>query len=960
MESGSLIETLEDGCVEGESHSCDDKTLEQFSASSPLSVKGKENMINFLDGNREESVRADEPKEVPKEGISLVVEVFGPLNGTGTGQNNQEHKFSVGDLVWVKTKSSLWWPGIISHSCDQTGSFVVKHFGNIISSRFPSSQLKPFIDCFDPMSQQTESRSFLGAVEKAVVEIGHRVKQEMLCPCFPPPREGTKRGKFGIFSASEFDPTEFLESIRNQAVDTCRPGSIQFAVMKNCLSAFYYSLGHKHLSLHKLRPRNEGSDCNSDAKEEEGELNIGESSKLKNENSFDLRERKKSKYLSHPYINRWGKRGSTSTSQEEETKPEDLEVETEKLGEQSAGNLSTGRNPRRRCRSFKSIYSKLKSVDHTSLPAMLKKLHFTALDCLYPLTSKRSASAMNFFYNFRKHLFLNLQQKQKQRLEGEKLASVANQTGSESGKRNKTFEGVKVQKNRKKMVGGIVPEIRMIDRSPDLNGNTVRLSVENMEVIGPDTSKGKLKPKRAKNKDTVVFEVPPHAVPTMVGPNTVQNDGLPITSPSPAVKPEPNKRMRKEKEPYFQNSLAAALLDLNGNSTGLPAQKKRQRRINSNTTSGFPGNALLLNFAPGHPLPSKESLIATFIKFGQVVETETQFLSDSCARIVFTQSCEAEGAYKSLEMGSLLGSIIASYVLVPPNSSEKSAKTPRPKKSAAGGPTLVLNFAPGHPTPSKESLKETFSKWGPVMEPETHFISESRAQVVFEGSGYAEVAWLGLQKSNPFGPALASYRLNPNPPRCQHKGAAPDLDPPTTGGSTLLLSFFPGHPLPTKQSLVSSFAKFGQVLEPMTQFTSESTARVVFLRGGGAEAACKGLEKSNPFGPALATFREQSRPVAVAGVNNSAAAVVSNSRIQTTTALRPMGNLNLQAPLPSSGRKAEGPDIMYMKKNLEMMRDVLDREGDSIQPEMKAKLESDIKGFLNKLNSMVGASSSSS
>ncbi|CAH9146142.1 unnamed protein product [Cuscuta epithymum] len=774
MESGSLIETLEDGCVEGESQRCDDKTLEKISALSPLSFKGteKENMINFLDGNREESVRADEPEEIPEEGISLVVEVFGPLNGTR--QNNQEHKFSVGDLVWVKTKPSLWWPGIISHSCDQTGSFLVKHFGNIISSRFPSSHLKPFIDCFAPMSQQTKSRSFLGAVEKAVVEIGHRVKQEMLCPCFPPPKDGTKRGKFGIFSASEFDPTEFLEAIRNQAVDTCPPGGIKFAVMKNCLSAFYYSLGHKHLSSHKLRPRNEGSDCNSDVKEEEGELNVGEGSKVKNEkNSFDLRERKKSKYLSYPYINRWDKRGSTSTSQEEETKPEDLEVETEKLGEQSARNLSTGRNPRRRCRSFKSIYSKLESVDHTSLPGMLKKLHFTALDCLYPLRSKRSASAMNFFYNFRKHLFFNLQQKQKQRLDGEKLSSVANQTGSESGKQNKTFEGVKVQKKRKKMVGGIVPEIRMIDRSPDLNGNTVRLSVENMEVIGPDTSKGKLELKRAKNKDTVVFEVPPHAVPTMVGPNAVQNDGLPITGPSPAVKPEPKKRMRKEKEPDFQNIQAAALLDLNGNSTGLPAQKKRRRRINSNTTSEFPGSALLLNFAPGHPLPSKESLIATFIKFGQVVETETQFLSDSCARIVFMQSCDAEGAYKSLEMGSLLGSIIASFVLVPPNSRGKSAKTPRPKKSAAGGAKLVLNFAPGHPTPSKDSLKETFSKWGPVVEPETHFISESRAQVVFEGSGYAEVACLGLQKSNPFGPSLASYCLTPNPP-----------PPPAQGGST--------------------------------------------------------------------------------------------------------------------------------------------------------------------------------
>ncbi|CAH9111293.1 unnamed protein product [Cuscuta europaea] len=448
--------------------------------------------------------------------------------------------------------------------------------------------------------------------------------------------------EFGIFSASEFDPAQFLKAIRRQAVDTYIPlpasttGIAQFAVMKNYVSAFYSSLGHKQLSLNKLtaiRRKDEGSDgTNNDVKDGEGEEKAaGENCKENNgEKTAEVRARKKSKYLSYPYINRWDMRGSTSKDPK-----------------------ASSRNNRRSIIKLSSMDSKEfeSMLVHTSMAKMLTKLQLTAVDFLYPLRRKpgsASAMMMGFFYNFRKLMFLNMEQGP----EGETLVTaIWDQTGQESGEQNKSWEE-----------------------------------------------------------------------PEIAAPRNI--DGQP-----PAAEPaaDPKKRNGKEKE---------------------PAQKKRQRRRINN---------------------------------------------DLSAR----------------------------------------------------------------------------------------------------------------------------------------------------GVSTLLLSFFPGHPLPSKQSLVSAFVEFGPVLEPLTQFTSESTARVIFSQGDSAEAAFKGLEKSNPFGPVLATFRVLSNSPEMAAEG------ASSSSTRTTS----------DVVLPPVGTTPNLHDMMYMKNKMEMMRDTLEREGHTIDPKMRARLETDINAFLSRLNSMMASSS---
>ncbi|XP_027344133.1 serine/threonine-protein kinase ATM-like [Abrus precatorius] len=92
--------------------------------------------------------------------------------------------------------------------------------------------------------------------------------------------------------------------------------------------------------------------------------------------------------------------------------------------------------------------------------------------------------------------------------------------------------------------------------------------------------------------------------------------------------------------------------------------------INNNRVEGNGeslGTCLLLRFAAGFYIPSKEDLMTTFCRFGPLKASETQMLKDTgSAQVVFVRSADAAEAFRSLEQNKLIalgGLTIVEYKL---------------------------------------------------------------------------------------------------------------------------------------------------------------------------------------------------------------------------------------------------------------------------------------------------------
>ncbi|KAK2977598.1 hypothetical protein RJ640_007234 [Escallonia rubra] len=85
------------------------------------------------------------------------------------------------------------------------------------------------------------------------------------------------------------------------------------------------------------------------------------------------------------------------------------------------------------------------------------------------------------------------------------------------------------------------------------------------------------------------------------------------------------------------------------------------------------------------------------------------------------------------------------------------------EKSIEYSPTvLILNFKDLDSLPSKASLNQIFTRFGPLIESETEVLKKrKRAKVVFKRSCDADTAFSSAGKFETFGPSLVTYTLTP-------------------------------------------------------------------------------------------------------------------------------------------------------------------------------------------------------
>uniref|UniRef100_A0A1J3FCQ8 Serine/threonine-protein kinase ATM n=3 Tax=Noccaea caerulescens TaxID=107243 RepID=A0A1J3FCQ8_NOCCA len=161
----------------------------------------------------------------------------------------------------------------------------------------------------------------------------------------------------------------------------------------------------------------------------------------------------------------------------------------------------------------------------------------------------------------------------------------------------------------------------------------------------------------------------------------------------------------------------------------------------------------------------------------------------------------------------------------------------------------------------------------------------------------------------------------------------------TRGITILFLKFSSKVSVPSRDDLTSTFSAFGPLDSSETHVSEEfSGAQVAFVSSGDAVEAVKSLEKANPFGESLVSFRLQQKLIAV----------------QRNIAPR-MPVISHVSPLP----RPNNTPMDSMRQNLMMMTAMLDKSGDRLSRETKAKLRSEITCLLEKINSMPSSSSSS-
>ncbi|KAG2710404.1 hypothetical protein I3760_04G025200 [Carya illinoinensis] len=304
-----VVQVVKTRGVETEVSSKDEYGLEDSDmrgVSSLLKLKASVRKFEVEDGSENERESVEEKRDL--------VEKFGSEENDGSSSDNEEdsdgkieaievpiedtsenddgkaeedmvddgYNFSVGDFVWGKIRSHPWWPGQVydpSDASDYAVKFKVRdrllvaYFGDGTFAWCQPSQLKPFEENFEEMSRQSNSKSFVYAVQRAVDAIGRLLGLELTCSCVTNQNgngidnrvlvanAGIKdgvllpEGRIGKLSNIWSQPVDLLAEMKRIAQTLSIHGALGLGVLKSRLAAFYHAKGHYHLPMyHEPQP----------------------------------------------------------------------------------------------------------------------------------------------------------------------------------------------------------------------------------------------------------------------------------------------------------------------------------------------------------------------------------------------------------------------------------------------------------------------------------------------------------------------------------------------------------------------------------------------------------------------------------------------------------------------------------------------------------------------------------
>ncbi|CAN7059717.1 unnamed protein product [Brassica oleracea var. botrytis] len=836
--------------------------------------------------------------EVSGGNISLVVDFSGSLTGASSHnalesngsclKENQTQESLVGNLVWAMTKSKKWWPGeVVGYKADaKESSFMVRYLGEgQLESWCAPSKLRPFKESFERLASQRNDVGFFVAVEEAMTLLKNSLRLEMICSCMSErngkkPARKTKPLILRDFSLDRLEPKEFVTRLKNLAECVSSGGILEATVMQSRLSAFYSFCGHKQIPMDQLN-QNEARRSFNGSKMEESEF-VGSPSVVAGSRRRKFRKEWFRKFVSEV---------DNVSAREDlvDTSPSDLVSKLKLL----AVDSSTCSEETENVGLFEWFFSKFRiSVFHDENSYRMQLANMAGFNDLMvakaanPGTELRTSKSKNVG---------------KSKIEPFCGVSVA-------GAEQKTFESQKIpEKSKIEVTGGV--SVANIEQK-----NSEKSKIDLIGCVSVSDTEQKISESH-ENSERSKMEV--------IGGVSVANT--------------------EQKTFELQKNSEKSKIEVVGGVSVADADQKANIRAEKYRT---------YQRASKPKMPGLKTIKDTISRsdFSSSVANEPSLQGKAC--MADTLSRPSATLVPDLNSGgNALASAESDHLqkpetLVPPSPLPQKEERPfsvmlnfQAAAAAAAAPRSIYGASGTGYVSSLTDLERKFTS-ADLCAKVTGTEKKKRGRK--RKNPEAAHATNGIPDLNGTTKEPASVPPQAEPTLRRKRRKKEEMPNRSTRGITVLvLKFSSKELMPSKDDLTSTFSAFGPLDASESHVYEElSGAEVAFVSSGDAVEAVKSLDKANPFGENLVSFRLQQKLINV--YRNIAPSMPAISHV---------------SPL----QKPKNPPISVesMKQNLLMMTAMLDKSGDHLSRETKAKLKSDISALLEKITSMPSSSSSS-